>query len=84
MSIENRKISMHCPTCGNDQFSTVDDVEDLVDAPDDTKFKCSDCKSVFTKAELLESNQDIINANIEDIEAEAIKEFEKKLKKIFK
>lgn len=42
------------------------------------------CGSIFTKGELIESNQDIINANIEEIKQEAIKELEKKLKKMFK
>lgn len=85
MSIENRKVTIFCPTCGNDQFSCVNDnIDDLSDAPDDTKLKCSDCGNVITKSELIESNQDIINANIEEVKQEAIKEFEKELKKAFK
>lgn len=81
----DRKITMYCPTCGNDQFSCIDEnIDDLSDAPDDVTLKCSDCSSIFTKGELIESNQDIINANIEDIKQEAIKELEKKLKKMFK
>ena len=85
MSIENRKITLHCPICGNDQFSSINDnIDNLSDAPDDAKIKCSDCGSVMTKRELVESNQDIINANIEDIKQEAIKELEKELKKSVK
>ena len=59
-------------------------IDNLSDAPNDVTIKCSDCGSIFTKGELIESNQDIINANIEDIKQEAIKELEKKLKKMFK
>lgn len=76
---------MYCPICGNDQFSCIDEsIDNLSDAPNDVTLKCSDCGSIFTKGELIESNQDIINANIEEIKQEAIKELEKKLKRMFK
>lgn len=55
-----------------------------MEAPDSTKIKCSDCGRVFTKAELIEENQNVINANIEDIKNEAMKELEKELAKAFK
>lgn len=75
MSIENRNITLHCPTCGNDQFSCVDAVfDDLSEAPDEVKLRCADCNSIFTKGELIEENEDIINANIEDITNEVMKE----------
>ena len=51
----------------------------MQDAPGETKIKCSDCGKIFTKDELLELNQEVIDANIEDIKKEAIKEFEKNL-----
>ena len=80
-----RNVTLYCPICGNDQFSCIDEsIDNLSDAPNDVTLKCSDCGSIFTKGELIESNQDIINANIEDIKQEAIKELEKKLKKMFK
>jgi hypothetical protein len=70
--------------CGNDQFSAVDvDIEDLSDAPDETRVKCSDCGAICTKAELIEENQCIINANIDDIKKDAVAEIEKELKKAF-
>lgn len=85
MNLSDRKVPMYCPICGNDQFSCIDvDMDDLSDAPDDVKLKCSDCNSIITKGELIESNQDIINANIEKIKDEALKELQKELKKIFK
>lgn len=82
----HRTFSLYCPVCGNDQFSCIDNVEfdDLSDAPDDTQIQCSICKNIYTKAGFLEQNQDIINANINEIEQEAIKVFEKELKKLFK
>lgn len=85
MSIENRNVRLHCPTCGNNQFSCVDvNFDALLDAPDEVKLKCADCGSVFTKADLIEGNQDIINANIEDIRDEALKDLRKEIKKLFK
>lgn len=81
----SRNVTLYCDICGNDQFSTIDDLDcELQDAPGETKIKCSDCGKIFTKDELLELNQEVINANIEDIKKEAIKEFEKNLSKILK
>ena len=85
MSVENRNITLYCPVCGNDQFSSVDsETDDLSDAPDDTRIQCADCKSVFTKRELIDGNQDIINANIEEVKQELIKDLKKELKKMFR
>ena len=82
MSIESRNVTLYCPNCGNDQFSTLDND---VDGPsDDIKYQCSDCKLIITKSELIDANQDVINANIEDIKQEAVNELEKSLKKAFK
>ena len=85
MSIESRNVTLYCPTCGNDQFSCVDmEIDDLSGAPDDTRIQCADCKCIFTKAELIETNQDDINANIEEMKKDLLKDLEKKLKKMFK
>lgn len=85
MSIESRNVTLSCPVCGNDQFSSLDsENDDLSDAPDDTRIQCADCKSIFTKAELIDANQDVINANIEEVKQELLKDLEKKLKKMFK
>lgn len=85
MSVESRNVTLYCPTCGNDQFSCVNmEIDDLSCAPDETKIQCADCKCIFTKAELIEVNQDVINANIEEMKQDLMKDFEKKLKKIFK
>ncbi len=78
----SRNVALYCDVCGNDQFSAIDKITcELIDAPDETRMQCSDCKKIFTKAELLEVNQEVINANIEDIQKEAVKEFEKELAK---
>ena len=78
-------IGMKCSICGNDQFSTVDEsIEDMLNAPDETEVKCSDCGRVTTKEQLIEDNSHIIDANIEDFKDEILKQLQKDLKKIFK
>ena len=85
MSIESRYVTLYCPVCGNDQFSSLDsETDDLSDAPDGTRIQCADCKCIFTKAELIEANQDIIDANIEEMKEELLKDLEKELKMMFK
>lgn len=81
----SRNVTLFCDVCGNDQFSTLDEIKcELSEAPDETRVQCSDCGKVFTKAELLEVNQEVINANLEEIQNEAIKEMEKMLSKALK
>lgn len=78
----SRKVKMYCNVCGGDQFSTLDDdIEFLKDAPDTTKMKCADCGKVFTKAELIEENEAVINASIEEMQDEVMKELNQKLRK---
>ena len=81
----SRNVTLFCDVCGNDQFSSLDNhISDLENASDETKIQCSVCKKIFTKAELIEVNEEVINLNIEEIQNEAIDEFEKEMKKIFK
>ena len=66
----SRNVKLYCDVCGNDQFSIINDIDcELKEAPDETKMQCSDCGKIFTKAELIELNQEVIEANIEDIES---------------
>lgn len=83
----SRKVSLHCPVCGNTMFSTMDEHyknADLCIAPNTVMFKCSDCGNIISKGELLDMNKGVINANIEDIKKEATKEVEKELKRLLK
>lgn len=85
MSIETRSVKLYCPVCGNDQFSSMDlQVDSLIDAPDETRIQCADCKNTFTKAELIESNREVIDANIDEMKQKLLKDLDRKLKKIFK
>ncbi len=78
----SRNVSLFCDICGNDQFIALDgETHSTDDVPETNRFQCSDCGKIFTKAELLEVNQEVINANIDEVKAEAIREFEKELAK---
>jgi len=78
-------ISMKCSVCGNDQFSTVDEsIENMLNAPNETEVKCSDCGRVATKEQLIEENSHIIEANIEDFKGEIVKQLQKDINKMFK
>ena len=77
----NKNIGMICSICGNDQFTTIDEsIEDMMEAPDDTKIKCSDCGRVVTKAQLIEENAEVIDAHVEEL----LKEWKKDIGKLFK
>ena len=81
----SRNVKLYCNICGNDQFESIDEAfSNLKEAPETVRMRCSDCGKIFTKAELIEENQEVINANIEDIKKEAMKEMEKELKKVLK
>lgn len=72
-----RNINLYCDICGNDHFKF--DSEDV-----NTSYTCTDCGKVYTKEELLEINQSVINANIDDIKKELISEIQKELNKKFR
>ena len=81
----SRSITMLCKACGNDNFEAVDPkYKDVNNVPEYAELKCSDCGRIITKKELIDENEDRINANIEDMEneftSEVVKEIEKALK----
>lgn len=81
----SRKVSLLCPVCGNDMFESLDcDFEELYDAPSHYRIQCSDCKGVFSKEKLLESNEGRIDENLDDMKDDIMKQLEKELKKTFK
>jgi uncharacterized Zn finger protein len=80
-----KNVSMMCYVCGNDQFSVLDEnLTDIQNAPDETMLKCADCGEEFTKEKLIEENKGKIDANLEDLKEEAMKQLQKELKKLFK
>lgn len=78
----DRTLNLLCPVCGNDQFSSLDvDMDDILDASDDVRVQCADCKNIFTKKSLIEENSEAIEATIDDIKDDFIEELKKTLKK---
>ena len=81
----DRKVTLLCPLCGNDQFESLDEeFEDLLHASEEARVRCSDCSSVYTKHELVESNAAIIDNAVDELAEDAVKEVEKDLKKAMK
>ncbi len=80
-----RKVTLLCPLCGNDQFSSLDEeVEDFLHANDDVRVRCSDCGSEYTKREILDGNSAIVDNAVDELAQNAVKELEKELKKAIK
>lgn len=81
----NKKVTLYCDRCGNDQFY-FDDINnsDVELMSDDAILKCSDCGKIFTKEELIELNAEVITANVEDMKEEIVKEVQKEINKLFK
>ena len=92
MSIESRNVVLRCPTCGNDQFSCVDsDIIDLSEALDETNDKCGlfvETKGTWLNTSMYEvPTLAIINEVYFKMQYnydKLLKDFEKKLKKMFK
>lgn len=81
----DRNVSILCPVCGNDQFESLNpEWNDFSDAPDDIKFRCSDCGKVMSKEDLLSENSEKIEVAIDELKNDAVKEIEKELKKALK
>lgn len=80
-----RRISLLCPLCGNDQFESLNpEWDDDINTPNDARFRCSDCNSVYTKEQLLAENAEKTDLAINEMKTEAMKEAEKELKKVLK
>lgn len=78
----DRKVTLLCPLCGNDQFESLDEkFEDLLHASDEVRVRCSDCGSEYTKRELVDSNAVLIDNAIDELTQEATKELDEKLRK---
>lgn len=80
-----RKVTLRCPVCGNDQFESLDvDHDDLINAPGTAKLRCSDCGAIHTKDELIAGNGEALDIATEEIVADVMKDLEKQWKKAMK
>ena len=78
-------VKLLCPVCGNDQFESLDiSIDNLFDSEDSSRVQCIDCKRIFTKQELIEENNEVIEAGVKELAFEAKTQFEKELEKMLK
>ena len=75
----NRSVTLLCPTCGNTEMESLDGSHDVSDS-----FKCNGCGLEITKEDLINANQENINANLDEVKELATKEFKSEFEKILK
>lgn len=75
----NRSVVLLCPTCGNSEMESLNGPHDVSDL-----FRCNSCELTITKDDLLSSNQENINANLNELKKQAAKEIKSELEKILK
>ncbi|MFO7580666.1 MAG: hypothetical protein R6W74_10745 [Nitrosomonas halophila] len=71
-----RNVNLICPTCGGDQFEYGEVEVALV--------TCASCEREMTKEQLIDENSENVQANVSEVTQEIKKDFEKKIKDIFK
>lgn len=84
IEIKPRELRMICRACGGDQFEHDDSCDELSEAPDDTPMKCAHCGLETTKGELIEDNNESIQAAVDEIADEAAAALMKEIEKAFR
>jgi len=78
-----RRISLHCPTCGSTQYEFSCGVDETIEL-----VKCASCGRELTKDELLRENSENIHEHVreisEQVKEDVAKELRESLKKAFK
>lgn len=75
----NRSITLLCPSCGSDQFSHGDGVDEAIEIT-----KCASCGREMTKDDLIHENSENISANVDEVKNEIVDDIRKQFKDIFK
>ena len=70
----DRSISMQCPTCGGTDF----------ESDEGSEIRCIQCDRTMTKDELREANSERIQAEVEEVKAEIVKDIKRDFSKMFK
>lgn len=85
MQDSNSRIPLVCPLCGNNMFAVLDKINgELVDASGTVRLQCSDCKSIYTKDEIIESNAEKIDIAANELVKDIINEYNKEFKKVLR
>ncbi len=76
----DRSVTLHCPTCGGTDFECTshDTGEDVA------LVKCPSCGLTMTKSELIATNGENIDAQLDDIKSEVLNDLTKSLKSALK
>lgn len=78
----DRRVSLLCSTCGNDQFEFDQGVDDSLEIA-----KCASCGREIDKDNLIRENSENINAHVEEIGQQIVKDvandLRSRLKKAF-
>ena len=78
----NRRVSLLCPTCGSDHFEFDQGVDDSIEIA-----KCASCGREINKDNLIRENSENINAHVEEVGREIVKDvandLRSRLKKAF-
>lgn len=71
----NRSLRLQCPSCGGESFEQEEDKPDV---------RCVRCDRMMTKDELREANGARIEAEVDEIKGEVLKDVKADLANIFK
>ena len=77
MKDHSRSVSLHCSTCGGDQFEDDDELEE-------GPVRCVGCGRTFAREEVIRENGEHVEANVEEIKDEVMRDFGAGLQKAFK
>jgi uncharacterized Zn finger protein (UPF0148 family) len=70
-----RSVALICPTCGHKDFEH---------GADGGPLRCTGCDRVLTREELIRENGRVIEAEVEEVKAEVLKDVHETLRKAFK
>jgi uncharacterized Zn finger protein (UPF0148 family) len=72
----DRKITLLCPTCGNNQLEIQNDNQDMI--------RCPSCDRTMTKEEIINENGELIDINVEEVKQEIVQDLKDTIKNSLK
>lgn len=69
-----RSINLMCPTCGGTEFAMDGEGENIVSA------RCVSCDRILTADELMRENGELIEANVDEMKDELLKDATRELR----